>query len=126
MRRRNEDLDLVSAVAGTAGALEVAGRYLLGGVRTVRRRVRRTVKHARHISRSDATRAGRRAVTAVQVLRGTIPEHRVRPVSMLGAATAGVVFGIVTAFGIRAVTRVLVSGGPVVKPVPEQRVRVTA
>jgi hypothetical protein len=125
MRRRNEELDLVSAVAGTAGALEVAGRYLLGGVRTARRRIGRTVKHARHLSHSDATRAGMRAVTAVQVLRGTIPERRVRPVSMLGAATAGVVFGVVTAFGIRAVTRVLVSGGPVVTPAPD-RERVTA
>lgn len=120
MRRGHEDLDLVSAAAGTTGALTVAGRYLLGGVGTARRRIGRSARYARRISRSDATRAGRRAVTAVRVLRGTVPERHTRPVNLLGAATAGVVFGIVTALGIRAVTRILVSGTPSAAPAPER------
>lgn len=112
MRRRHEELDLVSAAAGTTGALAVAGRYLLGGVGTVRRRVRRTARQARRMSRSDAARAARRAVIAARVLRGTVPERHTRPVGLLGAATAGVVFGVVTAVGIRAVTRILITGTP--------------
>jgi hypothetical protein len=119
MRTRYDDLDMVSAVAGTAGALGVAGRYAVGGVRTARRRIGRSADRSRRRARSDAVRVGQRAVTAMRVLRGTTPARRVRPVDVVGAATAGVVLAVVTALGIRAVTKILVAGSPAPRHTPE-------
>jgi hypothetical protein len=121
MAKRYDDLDLLSAMAGTAGALEVAGRYAWGGFRSVGRHVRRVGGPARRTARGDAWRAGRRAATAVRVLRGTAPVERRAPMDILGALAAAGVMGAVTVVGIRFISRGLVAGQEVPPPAPAHR-----
>jgi hypothetical protein len=89
-------MDLTSAVAGTLGALAVAGRYAAGGVGTVRARLRRAGLVARAQGRRDAQRTARRAVVALRILRGPPQPPPVRqPVTLAAVAVAGAALGAV-------------------------------
>ena len=93
MAKEYDTVDLVSAAAGTVGALSVAARYATGGIRAANRRLRRTGIQMRHHSHGEARRAARRAVGAVAVLRGTTPPVRHRGLELFGVGAAGAVLG---------------------------------
>jgi hypothetical protein len=116
MAKRYDELDLLSSLAGTVGALEVAGRYAWGGVLAVRRHTRSVAGPARRTARRDAWRVGRQAATAVRVLRGTAPVERRGPVDVIGALGAAAVMGAVTVVGLRYIARGLVTGQPETPP----------
>ncbi len=93
MAKEYDTVDLVSAAAGTVGALSVAVRYATGGIRAASRRLRRTGTHVSHHSHGEARRVARRAVGAVAVLRGTTPPVRHRGLELFGVGAAGAVLG---------------------------------
>jgi hypothetical protein len=97
MSRQQDAMELTSAVAGTLGALGVAGRYAAGGVGTVRARLRRAGLVARAQGRRDAERTARRAVVALRILRGPPepPPVRQRPFALAAVAVAGAALGAV-------------------------------
>lgn len=118
MTKQYDDIDLLGAVAGTVGALEVAGRYAWGGFQAVGRHVRWVGGPARRAARHDARLAGRRAVAAMRVRRGTARVPSRGPMDVIGPLAAAAVTGVVTVVGIRYISRGLVGGEPVPPPAP--------
>ena len=110
--RRQQDVELLTALVGTFTAMAEARRFAREGARVVGRRAGRVATGLRRRAWANAVDSRRRAIVALRVCRGDEPVYSRRPAEYVGI---GVVAGITGALALAAFGRVALQrpdGGP--------------